>query len=310
MKSPPKLSPYGVFTGQLFQYHTNLAAFESSPPSKSICRNKCILIGGLSDGLIPTPYTSDLEKECHSLGWSLVQPLLSSSYLGFGNGSLSRDTIEIELLMNYLVCHHDADFFTLVGHSTGCQNSIHFLKYGDADMVKKVKFVALQAPVSDRESISLSPGDHDADLEHAKSLVSRDKGEEMMPRSSFWAPITASRYLALFDVNGDDDFFSSDLSDEDLRERLCHIGNLGKKTGLRLLAVFSGKDEYVPETIEKEVLLQRLVTGMNNGEVGNNGAARGLLLKNANHNLSDGSGDKDVFVKEFGNLLRTFNTYN
>lgn len=132
-----------------------------------------------------------------------------------------------------------------------------------------------------------------------------------MKPNCFWFIIsTASRYLALFDVNGDDDFFSSDLSDEDLRERLCHIGNLGKKTGLRLLAVFSGKDEYVPETIEKEVLLQRLVTGMNNGEVGNNGAARGLLLKNANHNLSDGSGDKDVFVKEFGNLLRTFNTVN
>jgi len=119
---------------------------------------------------------------------------------------------------------------------------------------------------------------------------------------------TASRYLSLFNVNGDDDFFSSDLSDEDLRERLCHIGNLGKATGLRLLAVFSGKDEYVPETIEKKVLLERLVTGMNNGEVGNNGAARGLLLENANHNLSDGSGDKDVFVKELGNLLRTLNT--
>ncbi|KAL3799004.1 hypothetical protein HJC23_005143 [Cyclotella cryptica] len=304
MKSHPKLSPYGVFTGKLFQYHANLVAFESSPPTTSMSRNKCILIGGLSDGLIPTPYTSDLEKECHSLGWSLVQPLLSSSYLGFGSGSLSRDTSEIELLMNYLVCHHDADFFTLVGHSTGCQNSIHFLKHGDTDMVKKVKFVALQAPVSDRESMSLTPGNHDANLEHAKSLLSQHKGEEMMPRSTFWAPITASRYLDLFDVKGDDDFFSSDLSDEELHERLGHIGNLGKKTGLRLLAVFSGKDEYVPETIEKEVLLERLVTAMNGGKR-NHGAARGLLLKNANHNLSDGSGDKEIFVKEVGNLLRT-----
>jgi hypothetical protein len=166
MKSPPKLSPYGVFTGQvrllkprsnelqthisvlmkdhftqLFQYHANLVAFESSPLLKP-SRRKCILIGGLSDGLIPTPYTSDLEKECHTLGWSLVQPLISSSYLGFGNGSLSRDTEELGMLMNYLVCHHDAEQFALVGHSTGCQNSIHFLKYGDAEMIEKVKVCA------------------------------------------------------------------------------------------------------------------------------------------------------------------------
>ena len=165
MKSP-MLSPYGVFTGQvsrsntvgfhftlikqspieisfachtqLFQYHANLVAFESSP-STIPSQNKCILIGGLSDGLIPTPYTSDLEHECHSLGWSLVQPILSSSYLGFGNGDLGRDTEEIGLLMNYLVCHHNANNFALVGHSTGCQNSIHFLKNGDADMIEKVK---------------------------------------------------------------------------------------------------------------------------------------------------------------------------
>lgn len=128
---------------QLFQYHANLVAFESSPPLTTPSRNKCILIGGLSDGLIPVPYTSDLEQECHSLGWSLVQPILSSSYLGFGNGSLERDTEEIGALLNYLVCYHDADNFAFVGHSTGCQNSVHFLKYGDTDMIEKVKVCEL-----------------------------------------------------------------------------------------------------------------------------------------------------------------------
>ena len=52
-----------------------------------------------------------------------------------------------------------------------------------------IKFVALQAPVSDRESITLTSGDHDGNLQHAKSLVAANKGDEMMPRSSFWAPM-------------------------------------------------------------------------------------------------------------------------
>ena len=148
MKSPP-LSPYGVFSGQLFHHSTNpsLIAFESSPRTDPGRRNaspqstgkKCILLGGLSDGPIPTPYTKLLEERCHSMGWSLVQPILSSSYLGFGHGSLSRDTNEIVRLMEYLVCHHSAERFALVGHSTGCQNSIHLLKYGRKDLVNRVK---------------------------------------------------------------------------------------------------------------------------------------------------------------------------
>jgi triacylglycerol esterase/lipase EstA (alpha/beta hydrolase family) len=73
------------------------------------------------------------------MGWSLVQPILSSSYLGFGHGSLSRDTDEIVRLMEYLVCHHSAERFALVGHSTGCQNSIHLLKHGRKDLVNRVK---------------------------------------------------------------------------------------------------------------------------------------------------------------------------
>jgi hypothetical protein len=111
-RTPPPVSPYGTFSGSLFQYSRNLVAFESIPSSfatttttttTTVLPNatpllpacKCILIGGLSDGLIPTPYTKDLEEACHSLGWGFVQPILSSSYLGFGNGSLDRDTSEI-----------------------------------------------------------------------------------------------------------------------------------------------------------------------------------------------------------------------
>mmetsp|Transcript_1272 Transcript_1272/g.2703 ORF Transcript_1272/g.2703 Transcript_1272/m.2703 type:complete len:338 (-) Transcript_1272:179-1192(-) len=331
MKSPP-LSPYGVFAGQLFQYSTNpsLVAFESSPPIAALnliqsgqitsqASNKCILLGGLSDGPIPTPYTKLLEEKCHSLGWSLVQPILSSSYLGFGHGSLSRDTDELARLMEYLVCHHSAERFALVGHSTGCQNSIHFLKCGRRDLVDRLKVVALQAPVSDRESLTMTPGDHSTHLTHAQSLLSQGKGEEMMPRNAFWAPITASRYLSLFNVNGSDDFFSSDMTDEELYDRLGHVGNVGGETGLRLLAAFSKKDEYVPTSVEKDVLLKRLVSAMNGfdeedqnggnetaaGRRGRVAVASGLMLENGNHNLSEGEGDKVEFVQAVGKLMES-----
>ena len=245
-----------------------------------------------------------------------MQPILSSSYLGFGHGSLSRDTDEIGRLMEYLVCHHDAENFALVGHSTGCQNSIHFLKHGEKEMVERVKVCVLQAPVSDRESLTLSPGDHSAHMMHAKNLASQDKGEEMMPRDSFWAPITASRYISLFDVNGEDDFFSSDFSDEELRSRLGHVGAVGKNSGLRLLSVFSGKDEYVPSWVDKDVLLQRHLWAMNNLDDNfdkwqkgcnneNNLIAKGLVLMGANHNLSKGDGDIDQFVDAVGKLMKS-----
>ena len=136
--------------------------------------------------------------------------------------------------------------------------------------------------------------------------MDQNKGDEMMPRSAFWAPITASRYLSLFDVNGDDDFFSSDLTDEELVDRLGHVGKCCTH-GLQLIAAFSKKDEYVPESVDKDILLKRLVSAMNaniDGEEkmqGGRNVARGFMLENGNHNLS---GDAKEFVDAFGSLLK------
>jgi hypothetical protein len=161
--------------------------------------------------------------------------------------------------------------------------------------------------VSDRESITLSSGDHIANILHARSL----QGEEMMPRSAFWAPITASRYLSLFDVDGDDDFFSSDLTGEELHDRLGHVDEISRMTGLHILVAYSKRDEYVPENINKDILLRRMVSAMNgldfrdgNTDHHDEGAiARGLMLENSNHNLSSDDGDKELFVEAFGKLL-------
>ena len=64
---------------------------------------------------------------------------MSSSYLGFGHGSLDRDTAELEALMRFLHDHRSAENFAIVGHSTGCQNAVHFMKHGDEELKHMVK---------------------------------------------------------------------------------------------------------------------------------------------------------------------------
>jgi len=163
------------------------------------------------------------------------------------------------------------------------------------EMVERTKVVALQAPVSDREHAMLEPG-YDENIMIARTLVEQGKAEEMMPRSAFWAPITAQRLLDLQGMDGRDDFFSSDLSDAQLKERLSHVGDSANR---RVLVQFSGKDEYVPESVDKQVILERLCSAMNV----NHQVATPLYLENANHNLSLAQGDGDRFVAKVAELL-------
>jgi pimeloyl-ACP methyl ester carboxylesterase len=312
-------SPYGTLAGELFLYGSGgRAAFESlpfpspsrwkdevatDPPSSSsvdhLSPNKCVLLGGLSDGLMPVPYTSPLNDAClRSDGWSLVQPVLSSSYLGFGHGSLARDTREIDELLSYLICHRGAEAFCIVGHSTGCQNAVHYLAHGHASLVDRVELVVLQAPVSDREHAAHdNPVQYQTNLELAQQMVQEGKAHEMMPRSAFWAPITAQRFVDLHDRGGADDYFSSDYTKEELEERLSHVGRVlsastdnealpdpstnsatltptpssgephrqRQRRRRRVLVAFSGSDEYVPSFVDSHRLATRLADAMNSG---------------------------------------------
>jgi hypothetical protein len=129
---------------------------------------------------------------------------------------------------------------------------------------------------------------YDRNIEYALNLRSSGKEAEYMPRDAFWAPITAKRLLDLQEWGGADDFFSSDLSDEELEKRLSHVGKL---RNLKLLVAYSGSDEYVPKTVNTKALMHRLVVAMNiHGDVANC-----LYLPMANHNLS-GEHDRDIKI--------------
>lgn len=87
----------------------------------------------------------------------------------------------------------DADSFLLIGHSTGCQDAVFYMKHGRPDLRKRVVGVVLQAPVSDREQLETLPGTEG----FVKEARARGGGGELMPVEVTDAPITAARFLSL-----------------------------------------------------------------------------------------------------------------
>ena len=74
--------------------------------------------------------------------------------------------------------------------------------------------------VSDREALAYVHSGTPVLVKQAQAMVAAGKGEEILTRSwdgSGSTPITARRYVSLAAVGGDDDIFSSDLSDTQLK---------------------------------------------------------------------------------------------
>lgn len=257
------------FRGVLFKYGPNpiQVAFKTGDYKQQV-----IFIGGLTDGFLATDYLEPLAIALEKEKWSLVQFLLSSSYTGYGISSLKQDAVEIDQLISYLINKEDSEGVVLVGHSTGCQDIVHYLKT-NAACSRAVRAAILQAPVSDREYQATLPGTA-AMIDLATKMISEGQGSELMPRKADpSAPITASRYHSLCAYNGDDDMFSSDLSDDQLKMRLGHMSNTPCQV------IFSMADEYVAEYVDKKALVDRLCKAM--------GGAEKVEIEWGNHSLSN-----------------------
>uniref|UniRef100_A0A0E0E932 Uncharacterized protein n=1 Tax=Oryza meridionalis TaxID=40149 RepID=A0A0E0E932_9ORYZ len=72
------------------------ALFKYGPKSAQVAfktgdfNHQVIFIGGLTDGFLATDYLEPLSLALEVEKWSLVQPLLSSSYTGYGISSLEQ----------------------------------------------------------------------------------------------------------------------------------------------------------------------------------------------------------------------------
>ena len=236
--------------GTLFVYsqQRRLVAFRTDVDSPDVV----VLIGGLGDGLLFCDAVGLLASELQKHSIALVQPVLRSSGPGWGTCSLATDVEDLDDLVEHL---HESGSrsVVLVGHSTGCQDAVHYLKLGKH--ANRVSAVVLQAPVSDREYFATLP-DTAERLQLARDLVAEGKGQDVLPRAdSGSVPVSASRWLSLAGQGGDDDMFSSDFSAQQLEEKLGHIT---VPAGI----VQSTADEYVPGHIDASANAHRLAGAM------------------------------------------------
>lgn len=182
--------------GQLVRYceENRLAAFVSGDINADTC---LIFIPGLTDGLLALPYLPELDRRCREAAVALVQPILRSSYLGYGTATLAHDAADIAQLVAFLTSSPGSmkkSKFFLMGHSTGCQDILRFLR--DAQPANAlIRGCILQGPVSDREWLHYSNEAHDMEnlIQKAHELGG---GDELMPRATDPAPITARRFLS------------------------------------------------------------------------------------------------------------------
>lgn len=244
--------------GVAFEYANRLTLFEFGAALGS---SKVVLfIGGLTDGLLTVPYLPALAEELSKKGWGLVQIIFSSSYIGWGTGSLERDAQEIGLLVKYLRSTDGGarDKIVLMGHSTGCQDTMQYLtKFEKAKLEQQysVDGGILQLPVSDREAMAMWIDSKTMLLldTEAKEVYDKDPLTVLGPtftKKFFGTPINAYRWLSLSQPKGDDDFFSSDLDDQYLEENFSRIEK-------PLLVLYSGSDESVPPHVDKLALIKR-----------------------------------------------------
>ncbi|GER32341.1 alpha/beta-Hydrolases superfamily protein [Striga asiatica] len=187
-------------------------------------KQQVIFIGGLTDGFLATEYLEPLAIALEKEHWSLVQFLFSSSYSGYGISSLKQDAMELDQLISYLINKEDSEGVVLVGHSTGCQDIVYYLRT-NAACSRAVRAAILQAPVSDREYKATLP-ETASMIDLASKMINDGRGSELMPREANPdSPITAYRYHSLCAYNGEDDLFSSDFSEDQLRQKLGHMTN-------------------------------------------------------------------------------------
>lgn len=142
--------------GQLLRVcpeNSNLVAFVAYTTGQKVCSNALILISGLTDGFLGLSFTESLSRALLAVDYSLVMVNLSSSWYQFGFGSVPRDAEELAKHVTFLKARFGFAKISLLGHSTGAQDVLYFLRHGTTEVTSLINGVILQAGVSDREDL-------------------------------------------------------------------------------------------------------------------------------------------------------------
>ena len=249
-----KLGKMAFIEGRMFQFSIksdkNLVAFVSLNSDHKPCNNAAVLIPGQTDGFMSMAYTASLSKALQVIGFSLVQAQISSSFMQFGFSSIEKDCEELTLLVSYLKEELSFEKIVFLGHSTGAQDVVYFLRH--SPMKGLVSAVVLQGAVGDRDIINSDPSLLKM-LKEAKKLQAEGKGRAFLSDFLYDAPVTANRFLSLAERLGKEDMFSLDLTEEELHSILEPIQ-------IPILLCFSSNDEYVPNQPAQRELAKRMVS--------------------------------------------------
>lgn len=110
----------------------------------------------------------------------------------------------------------------------------------------------------------MPPEELERSIQHAQAMITEGKQNDAMPTllipPIFTSPITAYRWNSLAAKGGDDDFFSPDLNEVDIRARFGRVDG-------PLLILAGEKDELVPPSVNKKELLSRWAEACPEGTV-------------------------------------------
>lgn len=289
-------------TSGILQHVPPVSAFEiRNDPTTTQPENLLLWIGGLTDTYHSVSYPYTLAASLPP-SWSLAQANLSSAGSGWGTSSLSQDVSEISALVSHFRPSRGGKI-VLMGHSTGCQDCMHYTTSTDTRGDRApVDAVILQAPVSDREAMikDMQPDAFASACDVAEQWCGAGKAEHVLPLDVTapvfgQCPVTARRWVSLACRGGEDDYFSSDLEDQTLR-------NTFGKVKVPMLVLYGEKDEFVPEGVDKRGLVSRWmrVVEESGGVVD---AQSKELLGGASHNLN---GDDEEVVQELVKRVKGF----
>ena len=245
----------------IFQYGSNgLCGIECTSGTRHV---SIVFIHGLTEGFLQPAYVRPLAECLGQSGFRFFQPLLRSSYSGWGKASLDDDAADLKDFINHIRQDRGATRIFLIGHSTGCQDIVHFLK---ACKIDDIMAVILQGAVSDREAFDvICKGDKEMmELRHRmREEAVTMAPSEFLPREAARLvregdALIAQRFLSLDGNRTLDDMFSSDLPDEYMKQRFANIL-------VPVLIVQSLKDEYLPSHANAAELGSRIGRNFPNG---------------------------------------------
>ncbi|PWY70105.1 dolichol-phosphate mannosyltransferase [Aspergillus eucalypticola CBS 122712] len=327
--------------GILHHYAPRLVAFEFTPPNSTPSTNALLFIGGLTDGLLTVPYVPTLASALSTTTttpnnkntWSVFNVLLTTSYQGWGVNSLDRDIEDLAQCITYIrKLKGPESKIVIMGHSTGSQDVLHYLSAPNPvphnPAVNGLQYLTrppvdgaiMQAPVSDREGMHITittaeaRGAYEQLVGLAKAAVAEDP-RAILPLNltslvglDAETPVNAWRFLSLASPESpenpsQDDLFSADLGDEKLRETFGVVGERGLLGG-RLMALYSGADEYRKPGLDVEGLMKRWQKATDEGAGEVKWDAEGsAVIEGASHNVQD-VGQEELVERVRGYLAR------